>query len=111
MSTAPDAPRVTRLVASAAEADGLIAASQQYLSSNGVFSSGFWSSEPIRRDIAYKMDELCVILEGHVRLTDAAGHTESYRAGDVFVIPAGFTGVWESVEPTRKFYAIHKPEA
>ena len=75
----------------------------------GSFKSGFWSAQPGRSEIRYTSDELCHILEGVVRLTDASGHVETYRAGDTFLIPNGFTGVWETVEPVRKFYAAHKP--
>ena len=53
--------------------------------------------------------ELCVLLEGVVRLPDAAGHVETYRSGDTFLIPNGFTGTWETVEPVRKFYAVFVP--
>jgi hypothetical protein len=109
MSATLQAVQSIRFVANiGTDADVPNAARQMYQSSNGAFSAGFWSSEAARHDIQYTMDELCFILEGQVRLTDANGHVESYGAGDVFLIPAGFTGVWETVEPTKKFYAIHK---
>ena len=81
-----------------------------YSNAEGRFKSGFWASEPGRAEVHYQKDELCVIISGKVRLTDATGHAETYGAGDTFLIPAGFKGLWETVEPTRKFYAIHKPE-
>ena len=43
-------------------------------------------------------------------LTDASGKTVTYRAGDTFLIPFGFKGIWETVEPVRKFFAVHKPK-
>ena len=79
-----------------------------YADPTGCFKSGFWASAPGRAEISYDKDELCVILEGVVRLTDGAGDSQTYRAGDTFVIPRGFTGLWETLEPTRKFYAIHR---
>ena len=81
-----------------------------YEDASGVLSSGFWASKPNRAEVDYTEDEFCYILEGKVRLTDAAGRTEEYKAGDAFVIPKGFTGVWETVEPVRKFYVIHQPK-
>jgi uncharacterized cupin superfamily protein len=72
----------------------------------GPFRTGFWAADPGRADIAYTKDELCTLLEGEVRITDAAGHAETYVAGDSFVIPKGFTGVWETVKPVRKFFAV-----
>ena len=54
---------------------------------SGRFKTGFWAAhQPGRSEIDYTSDELCVILEGVVRLTDSAGHVETYRAGDTFLI-------------------------
>jgi uncharacterized cupin superfamily protein len=33
------------------------------------------------------------------------------RPGDEFVIPRGFVGTWEVVEPTLKRFVIHEPDA
>ena len=79
-----------------------------YASPNGAFRTGFWSAQPARADIAYTKDELCTLLEGEVRLTDETGHSETYVAGDTFVIPKGFKGVWETVRPVRKFFAVYE---
>jgi uncharacterized cupin superfamily protein len=82
---------------------------EHYASADGTFKSGFWAGKPGKAEVHYQKDELCVLLEGKVRLTDAAGHVETYEAGDVFLIPAGFKGLWETLEPTRKIYALNKP--
>jgi uncharacterized cupin superfamily protein len=76
----------------------------------GAFSAGLWTSLAWRKEVRYDEDEFCLILEGTVRLTDADGRTETYGPGDAFVIPSGFTGVWESVTPVRKFYVVHVPK-
>lgn len=80
-----------------------------YRDPTGAFRCGLWSGEPGRAEIHYLKDEICTLLEGEVRLTDESGRTETFRAGDTFVVPTGFKGTWETVTPTRKFYAIHKP--
>lgn len=90
----PDKPSTTREWHSAAD---------------GAFKAGFWAAKPGKAEVHYQKDELCVLLEGKVRLTDAAGRVETYSKGDVFLIPSGFKGLWETLEPTRKIYAIHKP--
>jgi uncharacterized cupin superfamily protein len=82
---------------------------QWYGDPSGAFKSGFWAAQPGKAEITYTVDELCVILEGVVRLTDATGRVETYRSGDTFLIPSGFTGIWETVEPVRKFYAVYAP--
>ena len=42
-------------------------------------------------------------------LSDDHGRSWTYGPGDCFVVPAGFRGVWEVLEPARKFYAIYEP--
>jgi uncharacterized protein len=80
-----------------------------YRDPTGAFKAGFWSSETSRSPVHYQKDEICILLAGVVRLTDENGHSETYRAGETFLIPNGFKGIWETVEPTRKFFAIHAP--
>lgn len=81
-----------------------------YRDPTGAFESGFWADPaPRSAAIAYEEDELCVLLAGKVRITDEDGESQTYEAGDAFVIPRGFRGIWETVEPVRKFYAAHKP--
>lgn len=70
------------------------------------FYTGVWASSTGKWKISCDEDELCVILEGHVRLTAADGEMRDYRTGDSFVITSGFEGTWESVKPVRKIYAI-----
>jgi uncharacterized protein len=70
------------------------------------FYTGVWASTIGTWRIKYDEDELCVIIEGHVRLTSADGESREYRAGDAFVIASGFEGTWETIEPVRKVYAI-----
>jgi len=78
---------------------------------SGVLASGFWASKPYKAEVNYTEDEFCYILEGRVRLTDSTGKAEEYKAGDAFVIPKGFKGVWETVEAVKKFYVIHTPKS
>ena len=39
-------------------------------------------------------------------LTGADGKAQEFKTGDAFIIPAGFEGTWETIEPVRKWYAI-----
>ena len=77
---------------------------------SGRFHAGHWQAEPGMRAVAYTETELCVLLEGRVRLTDAAGSVE-FGPGDAFVIAAGFRGTWESIGRVTKIYAILEPAA
>ncbi len=78
-----------------------------YAAPDGAFRTGFWAAQPGRAEISYTKDELCMLLEGEVRLTAADGTVATYRAGDSFVIPNGFKGTWETVSPVRKFFATY----
>ena len=46
------------------------------------------------------------LLEGEVRLPDAAGRVQHFRSGDAFVVPGGFRGEWCNLTPVRKHHAI-----
>lgn len=70
------------------------------------FFSGVWACSVGAWRVAYDEIELCVMLEGRVRLHGDDGSVADYAAGESFVIPKGFTGVWETLEPTRKIYAV-----
>ena len=72
----------------------------------GQFFAGVWESTPGRWRVSYTEDEFCCITRGRVRIEDGRGASWTFAAGDAFVIPAGFIGVWEVLEPTAKFYAI-----
>jgi uncharacterized cupin superfamily protein len=77
-----------------------------YTDKGGEFFSGVWESTPGKWAISYTEDEFCILLEGRAVLTGENGRAENFKAGDAFVIPAGFKGSWETVERVRKYYAI-----
>jgi len=78
-----------------------------YCDNDDRFFAGVWESTPGKWEVVYTEQEFCVILSGKVVLTGNDGHAETFVAGDAFVIPAGFSGTWETVEPVRKLYAIY----
>lgn len=76
--------------------------------SAGGFHAGLWSHGPGVLAVDYTETELCVLLEGRVRLANDEGSVE-YAEGDAFVIAPGFRGTWESVGRVTKAYAILEP--
>lgn len=70
---------------------------------------GHWQGEPGVLDVHYTETELCVIIEGRVRLTGPDGAAE-FGPGEAFVIEGGFEGTWESIGRVTKIYAILDPE-
>jgi len=80
-----------------------------FTSADGKFFAGVWEADPGCWRIRYTENEYCRILEGESVLRDSAGNEFALRAGDDFVIPAGFEGEWEVIERTKKIYAIYQP--
>jgi len=80
-----------------------------FTSKDDRFFAGIWEAGPGCWTVSYTENEFCQILSGSSVLRDEAGHEVTLKAGDNFVIPAGFAGQWEVVETTRKIYVIYQP--
>lgn len=78
----------------------------QYSDATGRFFAGVWESEPGAWRVNYSEEEYCRILAGRSRLTATDGTVTEVQAGDEFVIPRGYEGVWEVLVCTRKSYVI-----
>jgi uncharacterized protein len=74
------------------------------------FFAGIWSSTVGAMKVTYTEEEQCYILEGRCRLTDINGASKEFGPGSAFVIPAGFEGVWDTLEPVKKIYTIWQPK-
>lgn len=69
-------------------------------------TAGIWQAGPHKERCKCDYDELCHILEGEVRLTDAEGISRTFGKGDSFVVAAGFDGTWENLTDVRKVFFI-----
>ena len=69
--------------------------------------AGSWTSTLGKWRAFTDRDEFCTIVSGHVRLIGDDGSTRSFKTGDAFLIPNGFSGCWEVVETTTKHFVIH----
>lgn len=69
---------------------------------------GVWACEPGAWRIAFHgaRHEYFHVLEGRIRITDVEGVAREFGPGQACVIPAGFEGVFEVLEPTRKHYVM-----
>ncbi len=75
------------------------------------FNAGVWEGEPGQWQVSYTEHEYCEIVHGVSVLRDENGQAKTLRAGDRFVIPAGFKGTWEVLETCRKIYVIFETTA
>ena len=74
--------------------------------STGQFFAGVWESTPGRWRVRYTENEFCHITHGEVRIESSTGDSWTFTAGDSFVIPAGFSGIWSVTASLRKLYVI-----
>ncbi len=79
-----------------------------YESADGQMTAGIWACEVGRWRIVFPADkdEYFFVLEGHVRLHDPQGGFTDVRAGQGAVIPGGFEGAFEVLEPVRKHFVV-----
>jgi uncharacterized cupin superfamily protein len=82
-----------------------------FLSSDRQFDAGMYKSGKVRAEITepYGVNEYMHFLEGGVTLTSSDGTVTEIRAGDSVVIPAEWTGVWDTPGYT-KIYVIYSPD-
>lgn len=68
---------------------------------------GVWSCTPCKWVIDFhEENEIMLMLSGRLRITDADGIVTELAKGDVFFIPRGWSGLWETVEAMEKLYVI-----
>jgi uncharacterized cupin superfamily protein len=79
-----------------------------YASADGQTTAGIWACEVGRWRIQFPptKEEYFFVLEGHVRLHDAQGGHTDVRAGQGAMIPAGFEGAFEVLQPVRKHFVV-----
>ena len=70
----------------------------------GGVSSGIWESTPGKWRFENDHWEFCRILSGVSIVTEDGGEAHTVRAGDSFILRAGFKGTWEVIDTTRKDY-------
>jgi hypothetical protein len=62
----------------------------------------------LRVDEPFPHDEFIYILSGKLLLIDKAGEERKYAAGDLLMIPKGFTGIWHQSEDFRELVVIER---
>lgn len=77
----------------------------------GRFNCGIWEGGPAKWRVYYDEDEFYYLIEGSVTIADEDGNGQTYKPGDVIVVPSGFVGTWEVHEYARKYFAHFKPDA
>ena len=83
---------------------------ETFLSQDKKFDAGMYRSGKVRAEITepYGVNEYMHFLEGSVTLTSTDGTVTEVNAGDSVVIPADWTGTWDT-EGYTKIYVIYSP--
>ncbi len=63
-----------------------------------------WSSPAETFDWEYDETEVCLILQGKVKVSTKDGEVTEFEKGDLVVFPKGLVCTWEVIEPVRKVY-------
>lgn len=73
-------------------------------------SCGVWACEPGRWRIAFgpRKQEFFQVLQGRLRLHEPSGRYTELAAGDAALIPPGFVGEFEVLEPVRKHFVVQE---
>ena len=98
--------RLTDLPGRVIEGEPLHETKSLFASPDGSLLSGTWTSTPGKWHAFSNRDEFCYIVSGHAELISDGGETQTFRAGDAFLIPNGFSGFWNVIETTTKHYVI-----
>ena len=77
-----------------------------FSNASGDLIAGTWTSTPGKWHAFTNRDEFCVIVSGLVKLIGNDGSFQTFKSGDAFLIPNGFSGFWEVLETTTKHYVI-----
>jgi len=79
-----------------------------YTNDTGEVFAGEWLCEAgsWRIEFGPTEDEFFYVTQGRVRITDENGKAVEIGAGESLVIPAGFKGIFEVIEPVHKHYMI-----
>jgi uncharacterized cupin superfamily protein len=69
--------------------------------------AGVWRCTPcVWKSDYYDVTEVMLMLSGRLRLTDSEGKATELTKCDVFYIPRGWSGKWETLETMEKLYVI-----
>ncbi len=79
-----------------------------YTNASGEVFAGVWACEAgsWRIEMGPTEDEFFFVTAGRCRLIDEAGAAVEVKAGESLVIPAGFKGTFDVLEPMQKHYMI-----
>ena len=84
---------------------------RQFDSDDGKAGAGVWACDTYHEHIpGFPADELFVVLEGSVTITEVGSEPQTFGLGDAFVIRRGTVCDFEATGPFRKIYMWYEPQ-
>lgn len=75
--------------------------------SEGALESGVWSATvDVWEEDDYPVNEVIVMISGHLRITEPTGTVTDLRRGDMYFFAQGWAGRWEVLEDMQKIYFV-----
>ena len=68
--------------------------------------NGVWTCTPGSFTWDYTWDETIYLVDGEVTIADQEGTSNTYRAGDLFFVPAGTRSKWQVTAAVRKVFHL-----
>ena len=113
VATFAQAPLRISIVDSATQTEALLAKPGTYLGEKFTFEDahsgevrvrvGVWESGAGRSVLtAFPFTEYVLMISGRVVVTETDGTSMEFTAGDTFVIPKGWSGIWDVKERMKK---------
>lgn len=81
---------------------------KQFESEDRLFSIGTWECEVGSFTVNFTGHEFASLLEGRIMIEDEHGALLHFVPGMQLVFPAGYKGVWNVLEPSRKSYVWYE---
>jgi uncharacterized cupin superfamily protein len=93
------------------ETQGMKPVGTKNFEGNGVVA-GKWACNAGKVAInGHPVDEACFVIGGSVTITDEEGQAQTFRAGEAFLLPRGFRGLWSNSDEFAKFFmAVERGE-
>ena len=86
------------------ETQGMKPLGKKDFESNGIVA-GKWACNAGKVAMnGHPVNEACFVVSGSVTITDEQGHTQTFRAGEAFLIPCGFRGLWSNSDEFAKIF-------
>lgn len=74
---------------------------------SGQMNAGIWDCQAGRWEIeSHPNNELCVIVEGDVNITDETSASYHLKPGDSFVLPQGMKTTWNVETYVKKIFVV-----